>query len=219
MYLLFIYLHLTRPFRNCTGSHKSSVLRQKGESQNGCFKKTKHTKFSEKRTFLTPWYAHTRTCAYEGKKYSFFGKFGVLSFIETPVLRFALLPYYRQTKINFINFTAKKNRLFEQYLTKINIVHLQIPMYQIFANSDIGPDVFNGNCNNIKPKYPTRFSENNYFLPWTQRTYLKSEISFRAQNPWNKILQASMKSKNYFLILENERKGFLINHWNQQQYL
>ena len=31
-----------------------SVIRQKGESQNGCFKKTKHAKFSEKRTFLTP---------------------------------------------------------------------------------------------------------------------------------------------------------------------
>ena len=30
----------------------------KGESQNGCFKKTKHAKFSEKRTFLIPWYAH-----------------------------------------------------------------------------------------------------------------------------------------------------------------
>ena len=28
------------------------VIRQKGESQNGCFKKTKHAKFSEKRNFL-----------------------------------------------------------------------------------------------------------------------------------------------------------------------
>ena len=34
--------------------NKSSVIRQKGESENGCFKKTKHAKFSEKRTFLTP---------------------------------------------------------------------------------------------------------------------------------------------------------------------
>ena len=33
----------------------SSVIREKGESQNGCFKKTKHVKFSEKRTFLSPW--------------------------------------------------------------------------------------------------------------------------------------------------------------------
>ena len=29
-----------------------------------------------------------------GKKCVFFGKFDVLCFLETPVLRFALLPYY-----------------------------------------------------------------------------------------------------------------------------
>ena len=47
-------------------SRNSSVIRQKGEShesQNGCFMKTKHAKFSEKRTFLTPWYAHVRPFA------------------------------------------------------------------------------------------------------------------------------------------------------------
>ena len=27
--------------------------------------------------------------------FAFFGKFGMLSFFETPVLRFSLLPYYR----------------------------------------------------------------------------------------------------------------------------
>ena len=48
----------------------SSVIRQKGESQNGAFKKTKYDKFSEKRTFLTNWYTH--------------------------VLKFDLLPYYRR---------------------------------------------------------------------------------------------------------------------------
>ena len=36
---------------------------QKGESQNGFLKKTKHVKFSEKRTFLIPWYAHVRPFA------------------------------------------------------------------------------------------------------------------------------------------------------------
>ena len=36
---------------------KALVIRQKGKFQNGCFKKIKHVKFSEKRTFLTPWYA------------------------------------------------------------------------------------------------------------------------------------------------------------------
>ena len=37
---------------------KSSVIRQRYESQNECFKKIKHAKFSEKRTFLTPWYVY-----------------------------------------------------------------------------------------------------------------------------------------------------------------
>ena len=37
----------------CT--HIMSVIRQKGESQNGGNKKAKQAKFSEKRTFLTPW--------------------------------------------------------------------------------------------------------------------------------------------------------------------
>ena len=35
-------------------------------------------------------------CVSGGKKCSLFGKFGVLFFLETPVLRFAILPYYRR---------------------------------------------------------------------------------------------------------------------------
>ena len=41
-------------------------------------------------------------CVSGGKKCSFFGKFDVLCFLETPVLSFALLPYllpYQRTKI------------------------------------------------------------------------------------------------------------------------
>ena len=40
---------------------------------------------------------HTYMCISGGKKCSFFGKLGVLCFIETPNLRFVLLPYYRKT--------------------------------------------------------------------------------------------------------------------------
>ena len=43
-----------------------------------------------------------------GKKCSFFGKCGVLCFLETPVLRFALLPYYRRdVRQNFQYTTAQ----------------------------------------------------------------------------------------------------------------
>ena len=34
-----------------------------------------------------------------GKKCSFSGRFGVLCFLETPVLRFALLPRYRRVHV------------------------------------------------------------------------------------------------------------------------
>ena len=63
------------------------VARQKGKSQNAYFKKTKHAEFSKKRTFLPP---DTHTYVR-----SFFGKFDVIHFPETPVLRFTLLPYYQ----------------------------------------------------------------------------------------------------------------------------
>ena len=84
-----------------------------GESQNGCFKKTKHAKFSKNEDFLPP-DTHTlpakniikpysflmfsvgKMCVPEVKKYSFFGKFGVLCFLETTVLRSVFLPYYRR---------------------------------------------------------------------------------------------------------------------------
>ena len=49
----------------------SSVIRQKGESRNGCFKRTKHAKFSEKRTFLTPWYAHQRLNVYLRRSFAY----------------------------------------------------------------------------------------------------------------------------------------------------
>ena len=60
--------------------HRSSVIRQKGESQNGENKKTKHAEFFQKRAFL---------------KCSFSRKFGLLCFVVVSVLRFAHLSYYR----------------------------------------------------------------------------------------------------------------------------
>ena len=39
---------------------------------------------------------HTYACLSGGKNCSLFGKFGVPCFLETPVLRLALFPYYRR---------------------------------------------------------------------------------------------------------------------------
>ena len=65
-------------------------MRQKGESQNGCFKKAKHAKI------------RTHMCVSGGKKCLFFGNFGVLCFLKTPVLRFAQLPYYRRLDLEIL---------------------------------------------------------------------------------------------------------------------
>ena len=53
-------------------------------------------KFSEKQTFLTPPDTYAYLCVSGDNKCLFYGKFVVLYFPETPVLRFALLPYYRR---------------------------------------------------------------------------------------------------------------------------
>ena len=72
----------------------------KVESQNGCFKETKHVKFSEK-TNISKLLIRTRRCAYQGvRNVRFFGRFDVLCFLETPVLRFALLPYYQRNGLS-----------------------------------------------------------------------------------------------------------------------
>ena len=49
-----------------------------------------------KNDYFLPSNTHTYVCVSGGKKYLFFGKFGVLCFLITPVLRLALLPYYQQ---------------------------------------------------------------------------------------------------------------------------
>ena len=93
---------------NITTAIKSPAIRQKGESQNGCCKKTKYAKFSKKKKqkkqtnkYFFPPDTHTQVWVLGIKNFSFFGKFGVLCFLVTPVLRFTLLPYYRQSNKNY----------------------------------------------------------------------------------------------------------------------
>ena len=76
----------------------SSVIRLKGRSSKRAFHENKARQiFRKNEHFLPP-----DTSAYvyisEGKTCSFFGKFGVLCFLETPFSRFVLLPYYRRIK-------------------------------------------------------------------------------------------------------------------------
>ena len=59
---------------------------------NGGNKKTNHIKFSKKLTLDLQMHVYVSGC----KKCSFFGKLGVLCFLVTSFLRFALSLYYRQ---------------------------------------------------------------------------------------------------------------------------
>ena len=52
--------------------------------------------FPKNEHFLPP---DTHTYVRKGKKCLFFGKFGVLCFLETPVLSFALFLYYRRINL------------------------------------------------------------------------------------------------------------------------
>ena len=65
-------------------------IRQMCESQSGYYKKTRPAKFTEKGTFIAPWYAHV--CV----SIVFREIWRALFSCVTPVLRFALLPHCRQ---------------------------------------------------------------------------------------------------------------------------
>ena len=109
----------------------SSVIRQKGESRNGGNKRAKHAKFSEKRTFLTSWYAHLRTCAYHGVRNVRFSEnlacfaFMLLRFEIRP---FVLLPTYLQWRTRrwcfrllWIDWIIPSKSLWD--------IHIDVPSY------------------------------------------------------------------------------------------
>ena len=60
--------------------------------------------FSLNEHFLPP-DMHNYVCVSGGKKCSFFGKFDVVCFLETPFVRFALFPYNR--RLEFSNIKCK----------------------------------------------------------------------------------------------------------------
>ena len=71
------------------------------------------------------------------------------------------------------------------------------------TKNSINSDIFNGKFQNVKHIYPTSFSKNNYFLPQTQKTFLKSEILSCSSSFWSNILPASTKSINYLPLISH----------------
>ena len=79
----------------------TSVIRQKSESQNGGNKKAKHAKFSEKRTFLTPWYGHVLVRVRGYKMFVFPKNLACLlsCYLRFEIHPFALLPTTNQIQL------------------------------------------------------------------------------------------------------------------------
>ena len=64
----------------------------------------------------------TYVCVSGGKKCSFFENFGVLCFLETPVLRFAYLPYCRR----YMNVLVLLKPLFQNNISSYLLVYMAI---------------------------------------------------------------------------------------------
>ena len=133
------------------------VIRQTGECQNGGNKKTKHAKFFEKRTFLTP-NTHTYVCVSGGKKIPYFGKLNVLCFLITSVLRFAISPYYSRFLCNqmsgrgweaFIQLKELLTTVFHETLHKIvnscNFIDVYLMKFDITSISIRRPYLLKSN--------------------------------------------------------------------------
>ena len=74
---------------------KLQAKRKRANLEKGVTRKQSRSNFPKNEHFLPP-DRHTGVFVSGGKKCSFFRKFDLLGLLVTPVLRFALLPYYRR---------------------------------------------------------------------------------------------------------------------------
>ena len=86
-------------FQSNTGQNGLNHLvsnKGKGRILKRVFQENKARQIFLKRNISYPLDTHTYVCVSLGKKSSIFEKFGAPCLFETPILRFALLPYYRR---------------------------------------------------------------------------------------------------------------------------
>ena len=97
-------------FINITSHHNTLVIRQKGESQDGCFKKTKHVKFPEKTNISYPWYVNVRKNVRFSENMVCFvflkHRFAIRPFALLPTNRTVVLGWSFHNLRRFFNFSA-----------------------------------------------------------------------------------------------------------------
>ena len=74
-------------------------------------------------------------------KCSFFGKFDVLCFLETPVLRFALLPYYRRLMASALSsyrpgLSRYSKKCLPPYMKSLNAIVVNLKNPTLFKNGE-----------------------------------------------------------------------------------
>ena len=105
----------------------------KGQISKWMFQENKTRQIFRKNKHFLP--RDTQTCGYQGvRNIRFFGKFGVLCFLETLVLRFAFLPYYVSKEDNLLTgfcFFRLNNKVFyfNVFVGKVQ----SVPLGQIFS--------------------------------------------------------------------------------------
>ena len=123
MYLKLLVAVQLDEVSQCVGN------KAKGRNSNWMFKENKARRISRK-TNIPPPDAHTHVCVSGGKKCSFFGKFGMFCFLETPALKFDLLPYYRRVVVTYPLYLSFADQCWSQVFTRTSYYLSRFKMRQ-----------------------------------------------------------------------------------------
>ena len=121
-----VHSFIARECRNILGIPRKFQVNSLKLGTDGISKKVNNTgeffyRFYSKRNAWSK--VHQMGVSVSGcKKCSFFGKLGVLCFLETPVLRFALLPYYRRSKEAY--FGLSQTSMMESSTKIVNVLNV-----------------------------------------------------------------------------------------------
>ena len=131
----------------------------KGRISKRVFQESKARQIFRKTNIFYPPDTHTYVSG--GKKCSFFGKFAVLCFLETPILRFAVLPYYRRFNLDrFAHAHPLLKTLNALNVYQINLLQVLLFIHKIKIKSS--SRIFLHQFQTVCHKYATQYFKKNF---------------------------------------------------------
>ena len=100
-------------------------------------------------------------------------------------------------------------------MKKLNILNvyqlniIQTATFMLKVKLNLAPNVFSETFNEIKHKYPTNYSANNFLIPQKQLKVSKFSISVRGPKIWNNFLSNQTKSINSLSLFKTTIPGSL----------